>query len=583
MKRCPACKRVEPDDTLIYCRADGTPLINDSGSVSADAGTRRFGSSPVASEVDTSILPPAVTDADMNRSTTAFPPQSISANTREPGKPKRRKVIVVIAVVVSVVLAVVIVGVLAGSAYVYLLRKNTAAIQSIAVLPFTNASGNSDVEYLSDGITESLINSLSQLPNLSVKARSTVFHYKGKDLTPQQIGSELSVQAVLNGRVAQRGDQLTLSLELVDARTGNQIWGEQYNRKTADLVSLQSEIARDVSNKLRVKLSGADEQKLAKNYTANAEAYQLYLRGRFYWNKRTPTDFKRAVEYFQKAVSVDPNYALAYAGLADGYALLSSFGVIPPQEGTPKAREFALRALSLDNSLGEPHATLGLTLTDYDFDFAEAEREFKRAIELNPNYATAHQWYGQMLAYAGRSQESFAEFRRALEIDPLSLPINWNYGKSLYFARKYDESVSQLKKTLELDANFYQAHISLAQVYQAKDHYSESVEEYAKAEELFGGSQNAKVMRESFARGGWQGFLRAMTAKNRPLSLWFRHFATFHAELGEKDKAFAELNKAHESHDSDLESLRVDSLLDPLRDDPRYAALLQRIGLPYEL
>ena len=348
------------------------------------------------------------------------------------------------------------------------------------MLPFVNASGNSDIEYLSDGLTESLITSLSQLPRLSVKARSTVFHYKGKDVTPQQVGSELSVQAVLNGRVVQRGDQLTLSLELVDARTGNQIWGEQYNRKTADLVSLQSEIARDVSSKLQLKLSGADEQKLTKNYPVNAEAYQLYLRGRFYWNKRTPTDFKKSIEYFQQAIAVDPNYALAYAGLADGYALLSAFGVIPPHEGTPKAREFALKALSLDNSLGEPHATLALKLQDYDFDFAGAEREFKLSIALNPNYATAHQWYGELLGRLGRFEEAFAEFRRALEIDPLSLPVNWHYGRSLYVARKYDESLAQLKKTLELDANFPGVHGTLAQVYQAKGNYAESVEEYAK-------------------------------------------------------------------------------------------------------
>src|SRR5437763_3483364 len=221
---------------------------------------------------------------------------------------------------------------LALSTYFYVTRKNNAAIQSVAVLPFTNSSGNSDVEYLSDGITESLITSLSQLPRLSVKARSTVFHYKGKDVTPQQVGSELSVQAVLNERVAQRGDQLTLSLELVDARTGNQIWGEQYNRKTADLVSLQSEIARDVSNKLRVKLSGADEQKLTKNYTANPEAYQLYLKGQFYWNKRTGEALRKASEYFNQAIEKDPGYALAYAGLADAYGLLPAYSAGSPQE-----------------------------------------------------------------------------------------------------------------------------------------------------------------------------------------------------------------------------------------------------------
>jgi serine/threonine-protein kinase len=486
---------------------------------------------------------------------------------------RRRKRSLTVALAVLLLAAV-------GFGYWFSARRasNATQIESIAVLPFVDASGNSDIEYLSDGLTESLITSLSQLPRLSVKARSTVFHYKGKDVTPQQVGSELSVQAVLNGRVVQRGDQLTLSLELVDARTGNQIWGEQYNRKTADLVSLQREIARDVSSKLQLKLSGADEQKLTKNYTVNAEAYQLYLRGRFYWNKRTPADFKKSIEYFQQAIAVDPNYALAYAGLADGYALLSSFGVIPPHEGAPKAREFALKALSLDNSLGEPHATLALKLQDYDFDFAGAEREFKISIALNPNYATAHQWFGEMLGYAGRFQESFAEFRRALEIDPLSLPVNWHYGRILYYARKYDESLAQLKKTLELDANFQGAHGTLACVYQAKGNYAESVEEYAKSAELIGESQNAKIMRESFAKGGWQGFLRVMTAENYPFDLW--DFIIFQAELGERDKAFAVLNKAYESRRSDIESLKVEPLLDPLRNDPRFAELLRRVGLP---
>jgi TolB-like protein/cytochrome c-type biogenesis protein CcmH/NrfG len=577
MKRCPACKRVEPDDTLIYCRADGTPLINDSGSISADAGTRRFGSSPVASEVDTSILPPAVTDADMNRSTTALPPQSISANTRELGKPKRRKVIVVIAVVV---LAIVIVGALAGPAYVYLSRKNTAAIQSIAVLPFTNASGNTDVEYLSDGITESLINSLSQLPNLSVKARSTVFHYKGKNVTAQQVGSELSVQAVLNGRFVQRGDQLTLSLELVDARTGNQIWGEQYNRKTADLVTLQSEIARDVSNKLRVKLSGADEQKLAKNYTENAEAYQEYLKGRYHWSKRTREDFKKAIEYFQLAIVKDPNYALAYSGLADSYSLTAVYGWAAPRELMPKAKEAALKSLSLDNSLAEAHASLGYILSDYDFDFAGSEREYKRAIELNPNYSTSRLWYAELLYETGRHEEAHAEFRQALEIDPFSMILNRMYGESLYYARRYDEAIVQLRKTIELDPNFPSAHISLFNAYVVTGKTREAVEEFARFQELNGQADDALMIRQSFSRDGWPGVLRytvgdAHAGKSKP-ELVIRCLVA----LGEKDRALAMLTKSLEDRDNSLVVIKVDPRLDPLRDDPRFQDLVRRVGLP---
>jgi len=347
---------------------------------------------------------------------------------------------------------------------------------------------------------------------------------------------------------------------------------------------VQREIARDITGNLRLKLSGADEQKVTKNYTANPEAYQLYLKGRFYWNKRTPDNFRKAIDYFNKAIALDPNYALAYVGLADAYALLSTFGAVPSREATLKARESALTALSLEPSLGEPHATLGLILTDYDFDFAAAEREFQRAIELNPNYPTAHQWYGEMLGYAGRFQESFAEYRRALEIDPLSLPINWNYGRSIYYARRYDESLAQLKKTVELDASFAGVHRSLSYVYQSKGDYAASIEEFAKYLELIGDPAAAASVRETFATGGCSAFLRAMTGGQRlsglPGVVPAYFVATYHAALGEKDKAFAKLDEALAERYSDIEILKVDPRLDFLRDDPRFAELVRRAGLP---
>ena len=276
--------------------------------------------------------------------------------------------------------------------------RSAKQISSIAVMPFFNESGNADVEYLSDGMTETLIASLSQLPNLNVKARSSVFRYKGKATDAKSIGKELNVQAVLNGRVMQRGDQLTLSLELVNAETENVIWSEQYNRQQADLVSLQTEIARDVSSKLKTKLSGAEAAKLEKTYTTNSEAYKLYLQGRFYWNKREEKDFRKAVEYYDQAIALDRDYALAYAGQADSYALLATFGFMPTAEGIPKARGFAREALRLDETLAEPHTTIAYLSLTYDYDFAAGEREFKRAIELNPNYATAHQWYAELLS-----------------------------------------------------------------------------------------------------------------------------------------------------------------------------------------
>jgi TolB-like protein/lipoprotein NlpI len=448
-----------------------------------------------------------------------------------------------------------------------------AQIESIAVMPFVNESGNADVEYLSDGMTESLINRLSQIPNLSVKARNTVFRYKGKDANTA--AKELNVQAVLTGRVVQRGDELTLFLELIDAATENQIWGKQYNRKMTNIVTLQNEIARDVSDNLQTKLSGADEQKLAKRYTENSEAYQLYLRGRFHWNKRLPNEHRKAIEYFGQAVAVDPNYALGYAGIADAYTILWNQGG-GSREMMPKAKEAALKAISLDDGLAEGHSALGYILTTYDLDFAAAEREFKRAIELNPNYAPAHQQYGRLLSDQTRHEEALTEMRRALEIDPLSLPINWSYGIDLFYARKYDEAIAQLKKTQELHPDFPRTHSWLARIYHLQGRYAECVEAWAKNHELEGKPEIAAFLRESFARDGWEGFMQATI--NRQMFEYIL-LANFYAALGEKDKSFAELNKAYENRSNQLHLLKVDPRLDPLRDDPRFQELLRRVGL----
>ncbi len=466
-----------------------------------------------------------------------------------------------------------------GLGYWYFTGRSTKQIESIAVLPFINQSGNADNEYLSDGMTETLINSLSQLPNIAVKARSSVFSYKGKEISSKQVGNELSVQAVLNGRIAQRGENITLGLELVDVQTGNQIWGEQYNRKLIDLVSLQTEIARDVSDKLRLRLSGADEQRLTKNYTENAEANQLYLRGRFYSNRRTVKDIRKSIEYFQQAVTVDPNYTLAYTGLADAYSVLPTYGGAPSREVVPKAREAALKALSLDNQLAESHISLGIILNYYDYDFAGAEREFQRAIELNPNSATAHQIYGNLLLNLGRHEESLNEMRRALEIEPLSLITNRFYGIALLWARRYDESAEQLKKTLELDVNFIPAYDTLGNAYRMQGRYADSVEAYASGQQALNNLEAAALMRDSFSKGGWQGFLEAMT--NKPQLNYLKSsyvVATYHTELGEKDEAIALLNKAYEEREFFITLLKVDPRLDPLREDPRFQELLKRVG-----
>ena len=580
MKRCPACKRVEPDDTLVFCRADGTPLVSNLGSASTDAGTVKFASAPVSSEVETSVLLPHTTDADMNRATapaTVLDREKTIGGTRELDRRKGTKAIIVVA-------ATVFISAIGVSAYFYLSRKNNPAIQSVAVLPFMNTSGNSDVEYLSDGITESLINSLSQLPNLSVKARSTVFHYKGKDVSPQQVGSELSVQAVLNGRVTQRGDQLTLNLELVDARTGDQIWGEQYNRKAADLVSLQREIARDVSNKLRLKLSGADEQKLAKHYTDNPEAYQLYLKGRFYWNQRTGEALKKSIQYFNQAIEKDSSYALAYAGIADAYSLLPSYGGNSTRESYPKAEAAAKRALELDDTLAEAHASLGQILIE-EWNLPDSNREFQRAFALNPNYPTAHHWYAcNNLLIMKRFDEAIAEGKRAQELDPFSLIINADLGFDYIYARQYDKAIEQLRKTIEMDQSFYYAHRQLGEAYELQGSFPEAIAEYQKARQLSDDPALLAWLGHTYAASGKRDealkTLDQLTVIARQRYVSEYSWAIIYAGLGEKDQAINWLEKGYQERATKMSYLQIEPFFDNLRSDPRFVELVRRVGLP---
>jgi serine/threonine protein kinase/Tfp pilus assembly protein PilF len=461
----------------------------------------------------------------------------------------------------------------------FYLRTKQVVIESIAVMPFLNESGNADVEYLSDGMTETLINSLSQIPNLSVKARSSVFRYKGKEIDPKKIAVELNVQAILTGRVVQRGDQLTLNLELIDVQTENILWGNRYERKSSELIALQSEIARDVSNRL-TKLSGADAAKVEKNYTANAEAYQLYLKGRFYGSKRTAKDAQKSIEYFQQAVAVDPKYALAYAGLAEANWFLALYSYPQVNEVVPKARELALKAIELDGSLAEPHSVLGIICNTYDHDFACMEREQKRALELNPNYSEGHRRYGLLLQNLGRFEEARIETKRALDIDPLSPVTNQQNAQLLFYERKYDESEAVGKKNIELDPNFWYAHWQLFYVYRQKRDYASAVEELAKVQEARGEPDAAELIRESFTSRDWLGFLKRITAERPRLKLYPYFVATFYAELGEKDKAFAMLNEAIETRDQHTGQMKVDAFMDPLRDDPRFREVLKRAGFP---
>ena len=567
MKRCPHCNRVETDDALAFCRVDGMTLVSDSSQLSGEVGTARLGSPSAATEIETSLLPHR-TDAVMGRGTAptnvlpAPPPPATGALA----KPKHRRTVIAIAIIVAAVVAAAAAMIVNSS----LSRRSNASIQSVAVMPFVNASGNADLDYLSDGMTETLISSLSQLPNLNVKARSTVFRYKSRETNPQMIGKELNVQAILNGRVVQRADRLTLSLELIDAQTENVIWSDKYERNQTDLVSLQNEIARDVLSKLKLKLSGAEQQKLAKTYTTDPEAYRLYLQGRFYLNKRVGNEFDKAEGYFQQAIAKDPNFALGYVGLAEFIS----------ERDRPKAKEYIMRALALDNQLSDAHATLGYQLM-LDYDFAASERELKRAIELDPNNGRAYQWNGLRLMLMGLYDQALASFDRAIEIEPTRADIRNNRGACLVAAGRIDDGIAEIKKSMELDPTFPWAHSHISFVYRMKGDRAASVEERARAFELLDRADQATRMRESFAKSGWTGYLREIVSQD-----WGRlgtsqtRRASLLAELGEKEAAMASLNEAATKGDSWLFSIKYDPAFDPLRGDPRFKEVLKRLNLP---
>jgi eukaryotic-like serine/threonine-protein kinase len=465
-------------------------------------------------------------------------------------------------------------------------------IASIAVMPFINESGDPAVEYLSEGMTENLIRSLSTISDLSIKARSTVFTYKGKVTSPKAIGNELNVDAVLLGRLEQSVDALRLSLELVDASTQDVLWSAKYSRNIGDLIVLQRDIARDVAELLRPALTSADQRKVAQTYSTSSEAQQLYLKGRFHWNKRNVRDFERAMKYFDQAVEMDPNYALAYTGSADTYALLPLYGNFRPTEYIPKAKQAALKALELDKDLAEAHASLGYIKTTYDFDWDSAEREYQAALRLRPNYATAHQWYAEHLAFRGRTDEALAEISIALELDPFSLVINRMKGNILGFANRYDEAIDQLKKTVELYPDSPVVRFNLGEAYAAKEMYPEAIEQYLNGFKL-DGRKNHEIRRyeNAFKLKGWQGFWmeylaslimlqEAVLGAKEPMYFDNESLAYAYAATKNKEKAIEYLYKAFEARDPSLVTIRTSEVYDLLKDEPRFTELIGRIGLP---
>jgi len=475
--------------------------------------------------------------------------------------------------------------IIAGIGYFVYSRFGSASgspgIASIAVLPFANQNHDLDSEYLSDGLTENLINRLSQVPGVKVIARSSSFKYKDKDIDIQEVAKALGVNSVLTGRISQRGDDLLVSAELVDARDKTQVWGEQYNRKTKDLLAVQSEIATEIAEKLRPRLSSGEQQRVGKPETRNTEAYELQLKGRFYYNKGDLDSQKRAVAYFKQAIALDPAYALAYAELSINYSHLVGSSVLEPKEYIPLAEQAAQRALELDDSLPEAHFALSFLRT-YSWDWATSEREIKRTIELNPNLALAHNGYAIYLSIRKRYAEATAETLRARELDPLSIWASANVGSIYNFAGQYDKAIEELNKTLELDRNFAIAYVFLGYVYAAKRDYKQAISAYKEAIRLGDNSPSIGIYlgaAYSYAgeRDQAQSILKHLESSKdyvSPVEL-----ALLYESLGKRDEAFASLEKGYQAHDVQLPWANTDPAFNSLRSDPRFQNLMTRIGL----
>ena len=455
------------------------------------------------------------------------------------------------------------------------------AIDSIAVLPLENAGNDPNTEYLSDGITEDIINNLSQLPQIKVMARSTVFRYKGRDLDAQTVGRELGVRAVLTGGLRLLGGRLVISLELVDVVDGSQMWGERYNRKFDDIFQVQEEISKEVSDKLRLKLTGDEKRLLAKRHTENAEAYQLYLKGRYYSGKKNIESFRKGLDFFNQAIEKDPAYALAYAGLADTYFRLSTT-YLAPHEAWPKAIEAAERALELDDQIAEAHTSMGAINQWYRWRWSDAERDYRRAIELNPGYALAYGRYGSYLATMGRGEEAIENLKRALEIDPLSLGLNTSLSVAYYFAQRYDEALEQCRKTSDIDPNYYPAHEVLGWIYDQQGEFQQAIDELEIAYSLGNSGETHATLAYVYARAERRDDARKLLeelkeeAKRKYVSPY--SLALAYGVMGEKDMAFEWLEIAYRDRSEYMVPMRIDPKIDAIKDDPRFRDLVRRMG-----
>ena len=466
----------------------------------------------------------------------------------------------------------------------YLFVWRNPAINSIAILPFVNASGDPRLEYLSDGLTESVINSLSRLPNLSVMSRNSVFRYKGQAADPQTLKQELGVGAVLLGRVMQQGDNLSVSVELVDTNSNRQLWGDQFNRKIADLLSVQEEITREIAATLKPQLTGEETSLVARPPTADPAAYQLYLNGLYYWNRGTESGFQEAADYFNQAIVKDPKFALAQAGLADTYTLMGDSGYMAPGDAWPRAKAAALVAVGIEDSLAEAHSSLGLVRAFYDWDWTGAETEFRRAIELNPNLAIGHHWYGSFLARMGRQDEALREILKARALDPLSPLISTTLGWHYYVSRQTDLAIEQLKKTLDFAPNYSPARRLLEVCYEQKAMHQEAVAERQKALTLSGNPELAASIGQDFAVSGYtavlQDWLEGLLELSRREYLSPYEIAQVYARLGNREETLTWLEKGFQERDSRIVALKVEPAFESLRSDTRFRGLIKRVGFP---
>jgi len=574
MKRCPECRRDYYDDSLSYCLDDGAALLEGPSSVDDPATAILSGSGVNCSDPVTRPLI-HTTAAEAERAT------DISGETahRSASSQGKRGTIVAAAAVAIQISAGGFFG------YRYFASPKTGEIRSIAVLPFQNRNSDADTEYLSDGLAESLIYRLSQIPELKVSPRSSVFRYKGQDADAEKVGAELGVDAVMSGRLVQRGENLTISVDLVDVRNKRTLWGEQFERKISDLLATQREIAASITDKLQLKLSGTDTKGITKQYTSSNEAYQLYLKGRYYWNRRTAENIRKSIELLTAATEKDPNFAMAYAGLADSYVVASTYTGERANETMPQAKLYAMKAIELDPTLAEPHAALGLVTWFYEWNSGGSEREFQRAIELNPNYPTAHQWYSRYLRSVGRVDDGFKEIQRAIDLDPLSLIFINNVAETYIDQGKLDAAFNECQRIIELDPNFWASYQTLVWVHVTQGKYDEALAAAQKGVELSNRS-NASLAELGHVYGKLgrvkdaQAIIEELERKYEARAADGVDIANVYVGLGDKDRAFEWLEKAFGYHSFTLSTMRISPLLAPLRDDPRWKDLAHRIGVP---